>query len=86
MRCMHDIGDAVLSTVTLSIRIRRDLREKMRRFQHIDWRYEIERFIEERIREEQLKEVLNTIENVLRGVKPSEEPAWKSIRESRKSR
>ena len=56
MSCMHDIGDAVLGTVVLSIWIRRDLREKTRRFQHIGWRYENERFIEGRLREE-LKEV-----------------------------
>jgi len=72
-----------MSTVTLSIRIRRELKEKMEKLKHIDWRREIEEFIERRIREEELRAVIETVENVLKGVAPSPEPAWKSIREFR---
>ncbi len=69
-----------MSTVTLSIRIRRELREKMKRFSHIDWRMEIERFIEERIREEELRQLLDRIDQLLASVKKEREPAWKTIR------
>jgi len=72
-----------MSTVTLSIRIRRDLKEKMEKLKHIDWRREIEEFIERRIREEELRAIIETVESVLKGVAPSPEPAWKSIREFR---
>lgn len=79
-------GDINLSTTTLSIRIRKDLKEKMKKFKNIDWRREIEQFIEEKIRELELEEILNTIDNVLKDIPPSKEPAWKTIREMRESR
>ncbi len=72
-----------MSTVTLSIRIKRELREKMRQFSYIDWRSEIERFIEERIRREELRRVLEEIDRILSDVEPSSEPGWKTIREYR---
>jgi len=72
-----------MTTTTLSIRIRSDLKKKMEELRHIDWRKEIEEFIERRIREEELKMVIETIEKTLSGVTPSPEPAWKSIREFR---
>jgi len=75
-----------LSTTTLSIRIRKDLKEKMKKFKNIDWRREIEQFIEEKIRELELGEILNTIDNVLKDIPSSKEPAWKTIREIRESR
>jgi len=41
-----------MGTVTLSIRIRRELKVKMDELKDVvDWRREIERFIENRIRE-----------------------------------
>ncbi len=75
-----------MSTTTLSIRIRKDLKEKMKKFKNIDWRREIEQFIEEKIRELELGEILNTIDNVLKDIPSSKEPAWKTIREIRESR
>ena len=72
-----------VSTVTLSIRIRRELREKMKQFSHVDWRAEIERFIEERIREEELRQLLDRIDRILSGVEQGGEPAWRTIREYR---
>jgi len=75
-----------LSTTTLSIRIRKDLKEKMKKFENIDWRREIEQFIEEKIKELELREILNTIDNVLKDISSSKEPAWKTIREMRETR
>ena len=37
-----------MSTATLSIRIKKELREKMKRLSNVDWGAEIERFIEEK--------------------------------------
>ncbi|OYT58826.1 MAG: hypothetical protein B6U75_04980 [Desulfurococcales archaeon ex4484_217_1] len=75
-----------MNTTTLSIRIKKDLKVKMKKFKNIDWRREIERFIEEKIRELELGKILNTIDNVLKDIPPSKEPAWKTIREMRESR
>jgi len=72
-----------MSTEILSIRIRGDLKKKMEELRHIDWRKEIEEFIERRIREEELKMAIETIEKTLSCAIPSPEPAWKSIREFR---
>ncbi len=69
--------------VTLSIRIRSDLKEKMSRVRDIDWRREIEEFIERRIKEIELRRTLGVVDEILKDVSISEEPAWKSIREFR---
>jgi len=75
-----------MSTTTLSIRIRKELKEKMAKIRGVNWREEIERFIEEKIKEIELKEILNTIDNILSNVEESKEPAWKTIREYRGKR
>ena len=49
----------------------------------MDWRAEIERFIEERIREEELRQLLDRIDRILSGVEQGGEPAWRTIREYR---
>jgi len=55
----------------LSIRIRKELREKMRKHSDIDWRREIEEFIERRIREIEFEETVREVESLLRGVEPA---------------
>lgn len=72
-----------MKSVTLSISIRKDLKERMERLKDINWRREIERFIENKIREIGLGKILSMIEDTLRDISVSEEPAWKSIRELR---
>jgi len=57
----------------LSIRIRKDLREKMRRYSNVDWRKEIEDFIERRIREMEFEETIREVESLLSGVEPVED-------------
>ena len=75
-----------MSTATLSIRIRRDLKEKMMKIKDVDWRREIERFIEEKISEIELRKTLNYIDEVLRDIPRAKEYAWKTIREYRDAR
>jgi len=75
-----------MGTVTLSIRISKELREKMKSLKEVDWRKEIERFIEEKIREVEFSKVLDSVEDALEDVPVSTEPAWKTIREFRERR
>lgn len=75
-----------MRTATLSIRIREDLKVKMRELKGIDWRREIEEFIERRIREIELMKTLEAIGEALKEVPVSREPAWKTIRELRERR
>ncbi len=75
-----------MSTTTLSIRIRRELKEKMRELKEVDWRVEIEKFIEEKIREIELSKTLKLIEEALANVSISSEPAWKTIKKFRVER
>ena len=70
----------------LSIRIRRGLKEKMREFGDVDWRREIESFIERRLKELELERVIKTVEKALEDLPVSSEPVWKAIREVRESR
>lgn len=70
-----------MSTV-LSIRIRKDLKELMRKID-IDWRREIENFIENKIREYEKEKALNNINKMLKDVPVSERAAWEDIREDR---
>jgi len=72
-----------LATATLSIRIRRELKEKMKRLSHVDWRAEIERFIERKIREEELRQLLDRVDKLLSTVRAEGEAAWETIRRSR---
>jgi len=77
---------AVVGSEVLSIRVRRELKEKMREFKGVDWRREIESFLERRLKELELERVLKTVEKALEGVPASSEPAWRTIREVRESR
>lgn len=75
-----------MTSEVLSIRIRRELKEKMREFGYVDWRKEIESFIERRLKELELERVIKTVERALEDVPVSSEPAWKAIREMREGR
>lgn len=75
-----------MSTATLSLRIRRDIKERMERMRDVDWRSEIERFIELRVREIELRRVMSEIDGILSGVSPGGEAAWRAIREMREAR
>lgn len=75
-----------MRTETLSIRIRKDLKDKISKMKEVDWRKEIELFIEKKVREVEVSKTLNTIDKTLSEVEISREPAWKTIRESRDGR
>ncbi len=75
-----------MSSTTLSIRIKSELKKKMEELKDVDWRKEIEEFIEKRIREIELRKIMESIDRTLKNIKPSMEPAWKDIREFREGR
>ncbi|RLG80033.1 MAG: hypothetical protein DRO40_11805 [Thermoprotei archaeon] len=75
-----------MSTTVLSIRIRRDLKEKMEKYKNINWREEIEQFIETKIRELEKHAILDEIKELLKDLPLSTVPAWKLIREDRENR
>jgi hypothetical protein len=72
-----------MASETLSIRIRKDVKKRMKEFKDVDWRKEIESFIEMKIKEKEVLKTLNRIDEALSGVQASKEPAWKTIREFR---
>ena len=55
----------------LSIRIRKDLKEKMKEYQ-IDWRREIEQFIENKLKELEAEKRKEKIVQMLSGMKEKE--------------
>ncbi len=74
-----------MDTVVLSIKIRRVLKEKMDRFRDVDWGKEIETFIESKLRELELKQLLSAIDEALKNVAVAKESAWETIREFREA-
>jgi len=75
-----------MRTKTLSIRIRKDLKDKMDELKDIEWRKEIENFIEKRIKEIEALKLLEEIDKTLSDVQTSKEAAWQTIREFREKR
>jgi len=75
-----------VATSTFSVRIRRELKERMMKHRDIDWRAKVEEFIEAELRRLELDEVLNRVEGVLKETPASTEPAWRAVREARDSR
>jgi 23S rRNA maturation-related 3'-5' exoribonuclease YhaM len=55
----------------------------MRELKDVDWRREIESFIEMKIREKEVLKTLDAIDRALSGVEASKEPAWRTIRDFR---
>lgn len=70
----------------MSIRVRREIKRKMKEFKDVDWRREIESFIEMKIREKEVSKELSKIDEALSRVQISEEPAWQAIRKFREER
>ncbi|MBC7092146.1 MAG: hypothetical protein H5T50_09625 [Nitrososphaeria archaeon] len=52
----------------------------------VDWRKEIEIFIEKKVREVEISKTLNTIDKALSEIEISRESAWQTIRDSRDER
>ena len=59
--------------VVYSIRIRKELREEMEKYKNsVDWNREIEKFVEEKLKELKKRKVLKEIDDLLSGLKETE--------------
>ena len=67
----------------LSIRIPKELKEKMKEYPHVDWKRVIIDSIEEKIKLLEAERLLREIEEMNEKLDVSDVPAWKMIREDR---
>jgi len=72
-------------SVKITVRIPRELKERIDRFKYINWSDVIRRAIEEKVREEEVKWALRVMEEISRKAK-SERPLAEVIREFRDHR
>ena len=70
-------------TEVFSVRIRKELKEVVRRYRDVDWRGLVEKLIEDVAAERELRSALEELDALLRDLSPVSEPAWKAIREAR---
>ena len=67
----------------LSIRIPKELKEKMKEYSNVDWKKVLIEAIEEKIKQLEAEKLLKEIEKMNKELEVSEVPAWKSVREDR---
>ncbi|MEM2384934.1 MAG: hypothetical protein QXX99_02050 [Candidatus Bathyarchaeia archaeon] len=72
-------------SVKITVRIRRDLKERMDKLTHVNWSEIIRRAIEEKVRKEEIKRALEVMEEISSKAK-SEKPTAEVIREFRDRR
>ncbi len=72
-----------MSSDVISVRIPKRLREKVRKYRDVNWREVVLEAIESKIRQLETQEILAEIDELNKGLKPSEAPSWKLIREDR---
>ncbi len=72
-----------MSSDVISVRIPKRLREKVRKYRDVNWREVVLEAIESKIRQLETQEILAEIDGLNKGLKVSEAPSWKLIREDR---
>ena len=72
-------------SVKFTVRIPRELKERMDRLSHVNWSEVVRRAIEERVREEEIKLALRIMDEISRKARP-ERPLVEVIREFRDRR
>jgi len=72
-------------SVKITVRIPRELKERMDRFRNVNWSDVIRRAIEEKAREEEVEWALKVMDEISRKAKP-EKPLAEVIREYRDRR
>ncbi|MCD6458057.1 MAG: hypothetical protein J7K82_04330 [Thermoproteales archaeon] len=70
-------------TEVFSVRIRKELKEVVKKYRDVDWRGLVEKLIEDVAAERELRSALEELDALLRDLSPVSEPAWKAIREAR---
>ena len=61
----------------LSVRIPKELKEKMKEYSNVDWKKVVIESIEEKIKQLEAEKILKEIEEMNRELEVSEVPAWK---------
>lgn len=74
-----------MGTDVFSVRIRKELKEIVRRYKDVNWRELIERLIEDVRAQRELEKTFEQLDALLRDLPPSPEPGWRAIREYRDS-
>ena len=67
----------------VSVRVPKELREKMRKYRQVNWKAVIIEAIGRKVRELEVREILSKIDEMNEGLRTSETPAWKDIRRDR---
>jgi len=75
----------VVMSVKITVRIPRELKERMEKFRHVNWSDVIRRALEEKVREEEINWALKVMEEISRKAKPEKSVA-EIIREFRDRR
>ncbi len=66
----------------ISIRVPRELKEKMKKYD-VNWKEYLIEAIEEKLKELESREVLDALEKMNKNLMPTDIPSWKLIREDR---
>lgn len=74
-----------MGTDVFSVRIRKELKEIVRRYKDVNWRELIERLIEDVRAQRELEKTFEQLDALLGDLPPSPEPGWRAIREYRDS-
>jgi len=72
-------------SVKITVRIPRELKERMNRLSHVNWSDVVRRALEEKVREEEVKWALRVMDEVSRKARPGK-PLAEVIREFRDRR
>ena len=72
-----------MSTEVFSVRIRKELKEIVKKYNDVNWRKLVEELIEEVATKKELEEKFRELDQVFKNIPPSPEPGWKAVREAR---
>ena len=75
-----------MSTEVFSVRIRKELKEIVKKYDDVNWRKLVEELIEEVAARKELEESFEKLNRVFKNIPPSSEPGWKAVREAREVR
>jgi len=70
----------------LSIRVPKDIKERLKKYKDFNWRSYIVEMLERKLRELELQEIIEEIDELNRDLEPSKVASWKMIREDRNAR
>ncbi len=70
-------------TEVFSIRIRKELKEVVKKYRDVDWKGLVEKLIEDVAAQKELERALKKLDVLLKDLSPTTEPAWKAVREAR---